>query len=169
MRPLTVKATPGTLFHAEYPSPTYTQWTGIVLLELIYKAIAPVISDRLAACSGGDVPGFMMIGNHPDTGLNYAISNNEAVGWGATSEHDGANANNHPCQSIVRNTPIEVMETRTPMFFERFELITDSGGRGMYRGGLGLQRDIQFLGDGEFITISKKTKSPPWHLSARRP
>lgn len=164
MRQLFVHADPGTLFNASYPAPTFTQWTGIVLLELIFKALAPVLPHRLAASSGGDVPGFMMIGQHPDTGATYAISNNDAVGWGATAAHDGADTRNHPCQSIVRNTPIEVMETRTPMFFERVEMVPGSGGPGQYRGGLGLRRDIRFLASGEFLTVMKKTKSRPWSL-----
>ena len=164
MRPLDVHAEPGTLFHATYPAPTFTQWTGIVALELIFKALAQAMAERLPASSGGDVPGFMMIGVHPDTGSAYAISNNDAVGWGATTRHDGADTRNHPCQSIVRNTPIEVMETRTPMFFDRLEIIPDSGGAGRYRGGVGLRRDIRFLADGEFLTVMKKTKTRPWAL-----
>ena len=164
MRPLSVHAEPGTLFNASYPAPTFTQWTGIVLLELIFKALAPILPDRLAASSGGDVPGFMMVGKHPDTGETYAISNNDSVGWGATATHDGADTRNHPCQSIVRNTPVEVMETRTPMFFERVEVIPGSGGGGQFRGGHGLRRDIRFLAAGEFLTVMKKTKSPPWSL-----
>ena len=135
MRPLHVHAEPGTLFHATYPAATFTQWTGIVALELIFKALAEAMADRLPASSGGDVPGFMMIGVHPDTGANYAISNNDAIGWGATICHDGADTRNHPCQSIVRNTPVQIMETRTPMFFERVEIIPDTGGAGRYRGG----------------------------------
>lgn len=164
MRPLHVHAEPGTLFHATYPAATFTQWTGIVALELIFKALAEAMADRLPASSGGDVPGFMMIGVHPDTGANYAISNNDAIGWGATICHDGADTRNHPCQSIVRNTPVEIMETRTPMFFERVEIIPDTGGAGRYRGGVGLRRDIRFLADGEFLTVMKKTKTRPWAL-----
>lgn len=38
--PLVVAAEPGSLFHAQYPSATFTQWTGTVALELIYKALA---------------------------------------------------------------------------------------------------------------------------------
>ena len=81
--PLEVRAEPGTLFHAVYPAPTFTLWTGIVALELIYKALAVGMPDRLPASSGGDVPGFMMVGIHPDTGEFFALSNNEVVGWGA--------------------------------------------------------------------------------------
>lgn len=165
MRALKVKAEEGTLFHAKYPAPTYTLWTGIVALELVFKAIAKAIPDRLAASSGGDVPGFMMIGTHPDTGQMFAISNNEACGWGASPGHDGASGLLHLSEAIVRTTPLEVMETKTTMLMERVELTPDSGGAGMHRGGSGVTRVIRFLDDGEFLTVVKKTKSPPWALN----
>lgn len=166
--PLEVRAEPGTLFHAVYPAPTFTLWTGIVALELIYKALAQGMPERLAASSGGDVPGFMMVGIHPDSGEFFAISNNDAVGWGAAPDHDGIDATIHISESIVRNTPIEVLEARSGMRFERLEILVDSGGMGRYRGGCGLRRDIVFDCDGEFLSVIKKTKSPPWALAGGR-
>ena len=164
-RALRVLAEPGNLFHAVYPSPTFTLWTGIVGLELIFKALSKAMPGKLAASSGGDVPGFMMLGTHPDTGKFFALSNNDPVGWGATHDHDGSNSLIHLSESIVRNTPLEVLETNTTMFFERCEMRRDSGGEGRHRGGLGLHRDIRFLTDGEFLTVMKKSKSRPWAVA----
>ncbi len=163
--PLRVRAEPGTLFHAQYPAATFTQWTGTVALELILKALAQGMPDRLAASSGGDVPGFMMVGLHPDTGDMFAVSNNDPVGWGGTPRHDGIGPANHLCQTQARNTPVEVLESKTGMFFERLEIRTDSGGAGRFRGGCGLRRDIRFVTAGEFLTVIKKTKSAPWALA----
>lgn len=163
-RPLTVMAEPGTLFHAVHPSATYTLWTAHLAVELIYKALAQGMGERLAACSGGDVPGFMMVGTDA-AGHLYAVSNNDAVGWGATATHDGANATNHLSGSLVRNTPVEVMEMRTGMFIEALELQCDSGGAGRQRGGLGEKRSIRFLTKGEFLSVTKKTKARPWALA----
>jgi N-methylhydantoinase B len=165
MRPLVVKAEPGNLFHAVYPAPTFTLWTGIVALELIFKALGQGMPERLAASSGGDMPGYMMVGIHPDTQRLFAISNGDVVGWGATREHDGSDLTIHFSEGVARNTPIEVMEARTTMFFERVEAVTDSGGAGRHRGGVGLRRDMRFVGDGEVITVAKKTKVRPWALA----
>ncbi len=162
--PLRVEAEPGTLFHAVYPAATFTQWTGTVALELIYKALAQGMPERLPASSGGDVPGFMMVGVHPDTGSMFAVSNNDPVGWGGAPDHDGIGPANHLCQTQARNTPVEVLEAKTGMFFERVEIRTDSGGAGRFRGGCGLRRDIRFVTDGEFLSVIKKTKSAPWAL-----
>jgi N-methylhydantoinase B len=162
--PLTVLAEPGSLFHAVYPAPTFTLWTGIVALELIYKALAQGMPELLAASSGGDVPGFMMVGSHPDTGEFYAISNNDPIGWGASVDHDGLDATIHLSESTVRNTPLEVLEARSGMRFERVEIRPDSGGAGRFRGGNGITRDIRFVSAGELLTVIKKTKSRPWAL-----
>jgi N-methylhydantoinase B len=168
MRPLRVKAEPGNLFHAVTPAPTFTLWTGIVALELIFKAVAQGMPDCLAASSGGDVPGFMMVGTHPDTGQMFAVSNNEPVGWGGTPRHDGCNATLHLSESIVRNTPIEVLESKTTMLVERLELRRDSAGAGRFRGGVGVQRLIRFMGPGEFLSVVKKTRTRPWGLAGGR-
>jgi N-methylhydantoinase B len=163
-RPLTVEAEPGSLFHAVYPAATFTLWTAHLAIELVYKALAKGMEERLAASSGGDVPGFMMVGNDPSGNL-YAVSNNDPVGWGATAKHDGVNATNHISGSLVRNTPIEVMEIRTGMLMDSLELRCDSGGAGRFRGGLGATRKISFRSNGEFLTVTKKTKTRPWALA----
>jgi N-methylhydantoinase B len=106
----------------------------------------------------------MMVGDHPETGKFFAISNNDPVGWGASPDHDGLDAHIHISESIVQNTPLEVLEARSGMFFERLEIRTDSAGAGRFRGGCGLRRDILFRSPGEFLSVIKKTKTRPWAL-----
>jgi N-methylhydantoinase B len=163
-RPLEVIAPPGSLFHAVYPAATFTLWTAHLALELVLKALAQGMPEHVTASSGGDVLGFMMVG-HDATGKLYAVSNNDAIGWGAGLTHDGANAVNHVSGSLVRNTPIEVLEMKTGMRVETFELLPDSGGPGCHRGGLGLHRRIRFTQPGEFLSITKKTRTDPWPMA----
>lgn len=160
---LDVRAEPGNMFHAVYPSSTYMPWTHMVAFELIAKALAPVI-DWLPAASGGDEPGFMAMGRHHRTGKYYVISNNEGIGWGGTHLHDGATALQHPSTSTVRNTPIEVLERQANLFHEGLELIPNSGGPGKHRGGLGVRRAIRMVGDTEIISMKKKSKTGGWGL-----
>jgi len=162
-RNLRVYAPPGNLFHAVYPAPTFTLWTEMVAFELIHKALAQGLS-TIAASSGGDEPGFMAVGTLPN-GEPFVISNNEGIGWGAAPTHDGANALQHLSTSVVRNTPIEVLEHKATLLHERLELRTDSAGAGRYRGGLGLRRDVRFTADGEVLSMKKKTKTRPWSLA----
>lgn len=162
-RALTIKADPGNFFHAVYPVATFTQWSGIVAFELMHKALAQVM-DTIPASSGGDEPGFMALGADPRTGQDFVISNNEGIGWGARRDRDGANAQQHPSQSVVRNTPVEVLEHKSTIFHERLELIPDSGGAGRFRGGVGVLRQVRYLADGEVLSMKKKSKTRPWAL-----
>ncbi|MEU8204766.1 hydantoinase B/oxoprolinase family protein [Streptosporangium sp. NPDC049046] len=162
-RALEVKADPGNFFHAVYPAATFTQWSAIVAFELIHKALAQVM-DSIPASSGGDEPGFMALGRDPRTGADFVISNNEGIGWGARKDRDGANAQQHPSQSVVRNTPVEVLEHKSTVFHERLELIPDSGGAGRFRGGVGVLRQVRYLADGEVLSMKKKSKTRPWAL-----
>jgi N-methylhydantoinase B len=164
-RPLRVIAPPGSLLNAVYPAATYTLWTGHVAFEVIFKAISEPLLDRISACSGGDLPGFQMNGIHPLTHRFYALSNNEPIGYGASSSHDGSNALQTHTANIARNTPIEVLEMRTGMRIEKMELLRDSGGPGKFRGGLGVQRDIRIVADGELLSVMKRTKRNPWALA----
>jgi N-methylhydantoinase B len=163
LRPVRTIAPAGTLFHAVYPSATFTLWTQMLGIELVHKALAQGVPG-VAASSGGDEPGFMAVGIYPDA-RTWVISNNEGVGWGAGVDHDGATAQQHKSSNVIRNTPIEILESKTPLFHERLELIPDSGGAGTYRGGLGVRREVRFLADGEVLSMKKKTKTRPWALS----
>lgn len=162
-RPLTVRAEEGTLFHAIYPAATFTLWSQIVAFELLHKALSQGVA-TIPASSGGDEPGFMVVGFDPRTSRDFVISNNEGVGWGAGRDHDGANAQQHLSQSVVRNTPIEVLEQRAPLLHHRVELIPDSGGAGRYRGGVGICREVELLAPCEVLSMKKKSKTRPWAL-----
>lgn len=163
-RPLTVRAEEGTLFHAVYPAATFTLWSQIVAFELLHKALAQGVA-TIPASSGGDEPGFMAVGFDPRTSRDFVISNNEGIGWGAGRDHDGANAQQHLSQSVVRNTPVEVLEQRAPLLHHRVELVPDSGGAGRYRGGVGVRREVEMLAPCEVLSMKKKTKTSPWSLA----
>lgn len=162
-RPLTVKADPGTFFHAVYPAATFTQWSAIVATELMHKALASVINS-IPASSGGDEPGFMAVGFDPRKQASFVVSNNEGIGWGATRDHDGGNAQQHPSQTTVRNTPLEVLEHKAPLLHHRLELIPDSGGAGRHRGGVGVLREVSYLAEAEVLSMKKKSKTRPWAM-----
>ena len=60
---------------------------------------------------------------------------------GAGARHDGAYVYIFPANGA--NTPVEIFENETPLLIERRELITDSGGPGKMKGGLGRRITIK--------------------------
>lgn len=158
MRPLTVIAEPGNLFHAVPPAPTFTQWTTFIGIEMIFRALSEGMPGHVqAGCSGGDGGGFMVIGHHPDTGALVALSTSEGGGWGAVDGHDGADALHHTLAATLRNTPIEVLESRTGLVVERLSIRQDSGGPGRFRGGVGVELAVRAVATGQMLSPTRTT------------
>lgn len=163
--PLEVIAPPGNIFHATYPSPTFTLWTSVIGTGTLFEALAKGMPDRIPASTGGDLCSIMLYGEDPITGDRFVEASNEGVGWGATAERDGQNALMFPTQTMVQNVPIEVYENKAPIAFDRLELRQDSGGAGEYRGGLGIRRDYRAEAPLGILSIVKKTKTEGWGVA----
>jgi N-methylhydantoinase B len=167
--PLETVAPEGNIFHATYPAPTFTIWTAILGIDVVYKALAKAIPEQIPASSGGDLLSIMVYGENPETGQQFVEANNEGVGWGGAPDHDGANALMHISESMVQNVPVEVYENKAPLEIDRLELRQDSGGAGEYRGGLGIQRDYTFTHPVGALSIIQKTKTDNWGLDGGNP
>lgn len=163
-RPLRIIAPEGNLMHATPPAPTFTLWTGLLAGEVILKALAQGMPDRIPACSGGDVCTMMGLGLDSRTGRPWLEATNEAVGFGGHAGGDGENGIMHLTESGCRNNPVEVLEVKSPMLIEEYSLRPDSGGPGRHRGGLGITRIYRFLEPSSAITLVKKTKTKPWGM-----
>jgi len=168
-RPLRVEAEEGTLFHAVYPAPTFTMWPGTLIIDVVFRALARAMPGRIPAASGGDLCDIMLYGRDAETGKMFVEANNEGVGWGASRERDGPSALMHLAQTMVKNLPIEVLESKAPVRFDRLELRQDSGGPGKKRGGLGIRRDYRFTHPCGALSIIQKTKTDNWGLEGGKP
>jgi N-methylhydantoinase B len=87
-----------------------------------------------------------------DDPVAFVVNTFHTGGTGARPGKDGLSATAFP--SGVRSTPIEITETVAPLVFWRKEYITDSGGAGRHRGGLGQIMEIAHL-RGAAFAISK--------------
>jgi N-methylhydantoinase B len=66
--------------------------------------------------------------------------------WGGGYRRDGIDGVANPAANIG-NAPIEMIETQAPIRVEKYELVTDSGGAGSWRGGMSVVRRLRFLGE----------------------
>jgi N-methylhydantoinase B len=62
------------------------------------------------------------------------------------------------------NTPSEALEYAFPMRVVRQEIRKGSGGRGKYRGGNGIRRDIQVLVDAQVTLLTERRRLSPYGL-----
>lgn len=166
--PLDVSVPDGSVVDASYPAPTYTVFGAFRAVEVVLKALAQGLSDRVPAGSGGDLCGIMLVGEDPDTGELFTEVSNQGVGWGATVDRDGEHALMHVSEAGARNVPVEVWENLAPVQFDRAEIRPDSGGPGEYRGGVGVRRDYRFTDDVDALYLGTKTLTDGWGLDGGR-
>jgi N-methylhydantoinase B len=167
--PLRIVTEPGSVMHAVPPMPTFTLWTGLLGGEVLLKALAQGMPDRVPACSGGDVCSMMGLGINPATGEAWLEATNEAVGFGGHAGGDGEDGIMHLTEPGCRNNPVEVLETKSPMFIEHYGYRPDSGGGGEHRGGVGVSRVYRFTAPSTGICLVYKTKTKPWPIDGGRP
>jgi N-methylhydantoinase B len=167
-RPLRIITEPGSVMHAVPPMPTFTLWTGLLGGEVVLKALAQGMPDLVPACSGGDVCSMMGLGVNPRTGEPWLEATNEAVGFGGHAGGDGADGIMHLSEPGCRNNPVEVLETKSPMFIESYGYRTDSGGAGRHRGGVGVGRVYRFTAPSTGICLVYKTRTRPWAIAGGR-
>jgi len=62
------------------------------------------------------------------------------------------------------NTPIEALEHAYPYRVQRYAVRRGTGGAGTYRGGDGVERELEMLGDARVTILSDRRVSAPYGL-----
>jgi N-methylhydantoinase B len=134
--PIQLSAPEGSVVHCKFPAAVAARMQiGHFLTEIIYRALAEALPDRVIAASGG-TPATMNVfyGKRGDDRPWHSVII-RGGGLGAGASADGDHCYIFPANGA--NTPVEIFESDTPLMVERRELIADSGGPGRQRGGLG--------------------------------
>jgi N-methylhydantoinase B len=157
---------PGSIFAAEEPAACLQYGThGMLLADLIIKALAPAIPDKVAAGLPGDAWNVVMVGPDPHRPGLFVSAESIAGGWGANVRWDGDSALIHFAAGDFKNMPIETMENKYPVIVRRYGLGVDSGGAGRHRGGLNIVKDYEVTSDGVHLSLwFERTLTPQWGL-----
>ena len=166
-RPLKVTIPEGSLLKPRFPA-ACAMWPAptTTIPDLILKALAPAIPDKVRAGHFGDSMANFIYGTDPRTGRYYVCAEGDAGGYGGKPYEDGEHALFSMDLGDTYNVPVEVAEVRYPWRVERFELQQDSGGPGKFRGGLGVIRDYRIIDHkaGLTVTTDRVKYTPPWGL-----
>ena len=165
-RALKVILPPGKLLSARRPAPIGGWSLSLpTVLDTIFRAVAPVLPERIPAAHKGDMGGYAIFGTHPKTGRRYVCQNIIGGGWGGRPFEDGASAAVSMCQGDVKNTPIELQELYYPLLYQCHTLRTNSGGAGKFRGGVGVELKVAPLHNFLVSRNTDRVKCPPWGLA----
>ena len=162
--PLHVIAERGSIFAAVEPAACMHPHPVMLMLDLVIRALGPVLPDRVAAGLPGDSWNVFVRGNDPESGRPFISGESLVGGWGANSTHDGESAIIHSLGGDFRNVPVETLEARYPIRIRRLCLAADSGGTGRLRGGLGIIKEYEVLTDCKLTLHFDRTKTAQWGL-----
>ena len=112
----------------------------------------------------------MVFGGYvPQSGRRYVCTDFSTGGTGGQPNHDGVDALETDIANTM-NMPVESLELHYPIRVRRNALWSDSAGPGQWRGGLGVEREIEVL-DGE-ITLTLREdrhRTRSWGLYGGQP
>lgn len=170
MRPIGVIAPPGTVVNALPPSAVAggNVETSQRIVDALLGALAQACPERVPAASQGTMNNLTIGGW--DSGRNGAFAYYETIGggMGARPGAEGPSAL-HSHMTNTLNTPTEALEYAYPLRVMRYEIRADSGGRGRFRGGEGIRRDVQLLEDAQVTLLTERRRLPPYGLAGGEP
>ena len=139
-RPVKIIAPPGLCVNAAYPAPVVHRIAiAHRLATVLFGALHQAVPERMPAAyyAVSYVVTFQTV--DPSFGRRVLVEI-EIGGCGALPYSDGASAQSFGMHNNS-NIPIEMIESDMPVTFLGYGLLTDSGGPGRQRGGLGLWRE----------------------------
>ncbi|WP_242086284.1 hydantoinase B/oxoprolinase family protein [Microbacterium lacticum] len=164
-RPLTVKVREGSVLGAVAPAACQWYFSHLgMLIDMVSRALAPALPDRVAAASHGDSMIITSAGFDPRVGRNWVSMEATLGGWGAWNGEDGESALINNVNGSLQDFPIEMVETKWPFRIREYSIRADSGGAGRWRGGNGVIREYEFLADGVFGLWFERSQTPAWGL-----
>jgi N-methylhydantoinase B len=167
-RSLKVIVPPGRIVSATRPAPMRWWMTyPMTIVDTLFKALAPVIPDRVIAGHHADLLVASLHGINPKTS-EFFIANFGPLGggWGAKRGEDGISATVCINDGDTHNSPNEQAEAKFPLVVERYALVPDSGGAGRRRGGLGVERVVRARIPMTMNTQVERAHCRPWGLDA---
>jgi N-methylhydantoinase B len=169
-RLLEVICPPGTLISAQSPAPVSLYYEPLIAaMDVMWKALAPAVPDRLPAGHQRSVNATFVVGLHPDSGDLFVLGEPLVGGWGASLDADGDNGQFCCGNGETYNIPTELFESRYGLQVEQYAFHDDDGGAGKHRGGKGVVLDYRVTADEVFLTYAtSRSQAPPWGLQGAK-
>jgi N-methylhydantoinase B/oxoprolinase/acetone carboxylase alpha subunit len=168
-RAISVTAPQGTIVNPRYPAAVGARnLTGQTLYAVLLGALAPAIPDRVIAEGSSPRPAIVVSGFRAD-GQRFQNMFFIIGGLGARKGADGMAC--LPFPTNTKATPVEIMETTTPILVERKCIVADTGGAGAWRGGLAQEIIVRNLSPNpmRLSLLSERTQEPPQGVFGGKP
>jgi N-methylhydantoinase B len=142
----------------------------MTVVDTIFKAMAQAVPERVIAAHHADLLVCLINGISPKDGRFFLGGvGPSGGGWGAKHNEDGMSATVCMNDGDTHNHPIEQVEAKFPLLFERHCLREDSGGAGRHRGGLGTEQVVRARSTIVMNVQVDRMHCPPWGLEGGLP
>jgi N-methylhydantoinase B len=166
MRPIAVHAPDRSIVNAGPPAAVAAGnvETSQRIVDVLLRALARAIPNRIPAASSGTMSNLTIGGIDPRTQRPFAYYETIAGGMGARPNADAVSGvHTHMTNSL--NTPVEALEYAYPFRVRRYSYRPNSGGKGKFRGGDGLIREVELLSEAQVTLLSDRRKFQPYGLA----
>ena len=163
-RPIEVIAPKGSIYNPKYPAAAEARFTQVNrAIDLIYKALAPVLPNEIIAGSSASLSFAAYSGIRPSGDYWVFLEVNEGS-YGGRPQSDGPDSIDN-LMANTRNNPLEDLGMHLPMICDRYELRDDVlPGAGQYRGGIGVVKSQRILTDGFITHENERHHDIPWGI-----
>lgn len=167
-----VRIPEGTLLKPKYPAAlsgrTHALGRIFDVLGALLGMGAP--NELLNAAGFSDSPHLFYSGYDTRPGKHDEWFQLFQIGFGGVPGRPvGDGPDGHSLWPGFTNVPNEFIESYFPLRIERYEVIPDSGGAGLHRGGNGLSVAYRFLVDGEIGIHDERWLTYPWGVNGGNP
>jgi N-methylhydantoinase B len=168
-RPIDVLIPEGCLLDARRPRPVAggNVETSQRVVDVLFGALARSLPDRIPAASYGTMSN-LSIGSAPGADTVFSYYETIAGGTGAGPGFDGLSGTQAHMTNTM-NTPVEALEYSYPMRVKEYRLRRGSGGRGEFRGGDGMVRELEALEEVRATLLAERRARGPYGLEGGKP
>jgi N-methylhydantoinase B len=169
--PISVRVPPGSVLNPEPPAAVVggNVETSQRVTDVVLAALAGVAPEVVPAGGQGTMNNLTIgsgVSATREDGSDEGFSYYETIGggFGARPDKDGMDGVQVGMTNTL-NTPIEALEAAYPLSVETYALRPGTGGRGRYRGGLGIERSITLDVDATVSLLTERRRTVPRGLA----
>ena len=161
-RPVNVIAPKGSIYNPKFPAAAEARFAQCNrVIDLIYKALAPVLPNDVIAGSSASLSFCSYAGVRPNGDYWVFLEVNEGS-YGGRPRADGPDSIDN-LMANTRNNPLEDLAMHLPMICDRYELRDDvMPGAGRSRGGIGVVKAQRVLTEAFITHENERHHDVPW-------
>ncbi|HME22771.1 MAG TPA: hydantoinase B/oxoprolinase family protein [Acetobacteraceae bacterium] len=131
--------------------------TAMRIHDMVLGVLAQALPGTVPAGGGNTLVITYISTSELGTQGRVVVANPVPAGSGGGPDRDGISGTDFSV-AFLRNVPVEVLESEAPVLVHRFGLLPDSEGPGRYRGGFGLQYELEIRHPSAVVVMRGKDR-----------